>query len=81
MPSSNIPKFAWKRRYDNVLADPGGPKRPPLDVLLSIIPMTMRMRSYEKSQRKAGHEPLEFMTAPTVSAKSTLITSCSRLRV
>ena len=64
MPPSGIPKFAWKRRYDNLLEAPGRPKGRNLETFLTMFPMIMRLRRYERNERKAGHEPLEFMTAP-----------------
>jgi non-lysosomal glucosylceramidase len=55
--SSDVPKFAWKRRLNQTLDEPGVPKRLPIFDALDMAPTLLRLRSYVNSEREAGREP------------------------
>lgn len=58
MTTPNNPKFAWKRKLDQVLEEPGVPKKSSLGETLSLLPLVMRMRNYVNRERKAGRTPI-----------------------
>lgn len=58
MTTSHDPKFAWKRRLDQILEEPGVPKKQGLGETLSMLPLIMRMRAHTNRARKAGRAPI-----------------------
>ncbi len=57
-PQVEIPPCAWKRRLDQVLENPGHPKRPPLRNVLSMLPMIWRMWGDIRREHRAGRTPV-----------------------
>ncbi len=53
-----ILKYAWQRKLNEVLEDPGGPKRISFDLFLDMLPSIIRMRREVKRAEKAGREPV-----------------------
>ncbi len=54
----DIPKYAWKRRLDRVLEEPGRPKGLALEDWVQMLPMIIRLRNAVNRERKAGREPV-----------------------
>lgn len=62
-PSSDIPNAAWKRRYSQILEDPGQPVKWPVEVWFKEFGTFLRTKSAERRFRKIGREPLELIKA------------------
>lgn len=60
-----VPAFAWKRRLDQVLEDPGRRRGAGFGAILGLSPMLVRMRQYVRGERQAGREPyIDFFSGP-----------------
>ncbi|MBN1430198.1 MAG: hypothetical protein JXB07_17645 [Anaerolineae bacterium] len=54
----DILNFAWKRRLDRVLEEPGEPKKTSIGEMLGMLPVIMRTRRHINRALKTGQEPV-----------------------
>jgi len=60
-----IPAAAWRRSFDEILQSYGHPGRPKqLSILLKLLPIVLRLRSYTEWHRKAGLDPVDVLNPP-----------------
>src|SRR5213075_1215518 len=59
-----IPNAAWKRRYSDLVEEPGERGRPSFGTILGMLPEILRMRGAQSRAIKMGHEPLDWLDGP-----------------
>ncbi|NDJ54803.1 MAG: hypothetical protein GYB68_17170 [Chloroflexi bacterium] len=57
-----LPNVAFKRRLDDVPANPATPKGVNLEEFINLLPLIMRLRRYTRQERKAGRIPAIDLT-------------------
>lgn len=61
--SADLPKFAWRRRLDQILELPGKPNRPPWYETFDLIPLSLRLSGFLNRERTLGREvAADFLT-------------------